>query len=124
MVVISPRSSMEKPATGLPVFAMPSTTRPVQDGSIPMTTQAATFGVRSRADERAEEQLEILTELQPAVGMRQREGALDVVRHRFARGVRKVVERQNDYVIANADTSVFTLVPIEVVASHVTTFSS
>ena len=69
------------------------------------------IGVRSRADQRAEEQLEILTELQPAVGVGQRQGALDVVRHRFARGVRKVVERQDDYMIANADASVFTPYP-------------
>ena len=32
------------PTTGLPVFAMPSTTRPVQLGSMPITTAAATLG--------------------------------------------------------------------------------
>src|SRR5450759_1746915 len=34
-----------KPVTGFPVFAMPSTTRPVQLGSIPITMTAATFGL-------------------------------------------------------------------------------
>src|SRR5262245_26488078 len=81
-------------------------------------------GVRPRTDERAEEQLEILTELQPAVGMRKRQRALDVVRDRLACGIRKVVERKNDYMITNADPPVFPPVPIEIVASHVTTFWS
>ena len=45
MVVMSPLPSMAKPATGFPVLAMPSTMRPVQPGSMPMTTQAATFGL-------------------------------------------------------------------------------
>ena len=100
---------------------MPSTTRPVQPGSMPMTTQAATLGFDAGADQRAEEQLEVLAELQPAVGVRQRQRALDVVRHRLARRVRQVVERQDDDMIANADAAVFAPVPMEVVASHVTT---
>src|SRR6185503_2344286 len=78
-------------------------------------------GVRPRTDERAEEQLEILTELQPAVGMRKRQRALDVVRHRLARRIRQVVERKNDYMVTNADAPVFPPVSIEIVASHVTT---
>src|ERR1700676_2806234 len=45
MVLISPWPSIEKPTTGLPVLAIPSTTRPVQLGSMPITTQAATFRV-------------------------------------------------------------------------------
>ena len=40
----SPCSSMPKPVTGLPVAAMPSTTRLVHWSSMPMTTTAATFG--------------------------------------------------------------------------------
>ncbi len=80
--------------------------------------------IRPRTDERAEEQLEILTELQPTVGMGERQRALDVVRHRLARGIRKVIERENDYMITNADAPVFASVSIEFVASHVTTFWS
>ena len=45
MVAMSPWPSMPKPTTGLPVLAMPSTTRPVQPSSMPMTTTAATFGL-------------------------------------------------------------------------------
>src|ERR1700704_840193 len=45
MVLISPWPSIAKPTTGLPVLAIPSTTRPVQLGSMPITTQAATFGL-------------------------------------------------------------------------------
>jgi hypothetical protein len=44
MVFRSPFCSIEKPATGLPVSAMPSTILPVQPGSMPMTTTAATLG--------------------------------------------------------------------------------
>src|SRR6202790_1778765 len=44
MVPMSPVPSIEKPATGLPVLAMPSTTCFVHPGSIPMTTHAATLG--------------------------------------------------------------------------------
>ena len=40
MVSMSPCCSIENPSTGLPVLRMPSTTRPVQPGSIPMTTTA------------------------------------------------------------------------------------
>ncbi len=40
----SPFRSIEKPATGLPVAAIPSTIRSVQVGSIPITIAAATFG--------------------------------------------------------------------------------
>ena len=45
MVAMSPWPSMPKPTTGLPVLAMPSTTRPVQPSSMPMTTTAATLGL-------------------------------------------------------------------------------
>jgi hypothetical protein len=45
-VIRSPDPSMPNPVTGLPlVFRMPSTTRLVQPSSMPMTTQAATFGL-------------------------------------------------------------------------------
>ena len=44
-VAMSPLPSIQKPATGFPVFAMPSTMRCVQPGSMPMTMQAATFGL-------------------------------------------------------------------------------
>ena len=45
MVLWSPFRSMAKPSTGLPVAAMPSTMRPVQAGSMPITTTAATLGL-------------------------------------------------------------------------------
>ncbi len=41
----SPFCSIEKPATGLPVSAMPSTITLVHSGSMPMTMQAATLGL-------------------------------------------------------------------------------
>ena len=45
MVSKSPFCSIENPATGLPVSAMPSTITWVHSGSIPITTQAATLGL-------------------------------------------------------------------------------
>ena len=107
----------------LAVFAMPSTTRPVQDGSIPMTTQAATLGFDPVPDERAEEQLEILTELQPAVGMGERQRALDVVCDRLARGIRRSSSgRMTTWL--RTPTRPFSRRPIEIAASHITTFWS
>ena len=43
---------MPKPTTGLPVLAMPSTTRLVQPSSMPITTTAATFGFSMDAEAR------------------------------------------------------------------------
>ena len=62
--------------------------------------------VGAGADERAEEQVEVGAELQAAVSVRQRQGALDIVGDRLARGVRQIVERQDRHVIANADPPV------------------
>ena len=45
MVSKSPFCSIEKPSTGLPVLAMPSTITWVHSGSMPITTTAATFGL-------------------------------------------------------------------------------
>ena len=44
MVPMSPVRSIEKPVTGLPVLAMPSTILFVHSGSMPTTTTAATLG--------------------------------------------------------------------------------
>ncbi len=51
-------------------------------------------------------ELEILAELEPAIGVRQGHGALDEVGHRLAGGVREVVEGQQDDVVAHADAAV------------------
>ena len=66
--------------------------------------------VAARADQRAEIQVQIVTELQAAIGMRQGHGALDVVRHRFASGVGQVVQGQDDNMVTNAHTAIFTTV--------------
>ena len=58
------------------------------------------------ADQRAEMQIEVLAELQAAIGVRQRHRALDVVGDRLAGRVRQVVERQDDDVVAHADAAV------------------
>src|ERR1700691_4964247 len=44
MVLISPFCSIQKPSTGFPVLRIPSTTRWVQPGSMPITITAATLG--------------------------------------------------------------------------------
>jgi hypothetical protein len=50
--------------------------------------------------------------------MRQSQGALDVVRNRFRGGVGKIIERENDNMIANADSTVFPAISKELVACH------
>jgi hypothetical protein len=62
--------------------------------------------VRAGADDGAEMQLEILAELQPAIGMRNRQRALDVVGNGLAGRVRDVVDRQDEDVVAHADPAV------------------
>ena len=109
----SPCSSMPKPVTGLPVAAMPSTTFFVHWSSMPITTTAATLGFDPGADQRAEMQIEVGAELQAPVRMRDRERALDIVRHRLAGGVGQVVDRQDDDVIAHADAAVLAAIALK-----------
>ena len=92
---------------------MPSTTFLVQPSSMPITTTAATLGLRAGADQRAEVQLQVGAELQAAVGMRDGERALDVVRDGLGGGVGQVVHRQDDDVVAHADAAVLALVAPE-----------
>ena len=106
MVAMSPWPSMPKPTTGLPVLAMPSTTRlgpAVLDAD---HDHGGDVGIGAGADQRAEMQVEVGAELQAAVGMRDGQRALDVVGDRLAGGVRQVVERQDDDVVAHADPAV------------------
>jgi hypothetical protein len=70
-------------------------------------------GIAARADQRAEVELEVGAELQPAVGMGNRERALDVVRDSFGGGVGQVVQRQDDDVVAHADAAVFAAIAEE-----------
>src|SRR3989442_44814 len=70
-------------------------------------------GIGAGADQRAEVKTEAGAELQPAVGMRQRERALDAVLHRLRRGVREVVDRQDDDMVAHADAAIFAAVAPE-----------
>jgi hypothetical protein len=58
-------------------------------------------------------QLEILAELQPAIGMRDRQRALDVVGHGLAGRVRDVVDRQDEDVVAHADAAVLAPVALK-----------
>jgi hypothetical protein len=69
--------------------------------------------VAAAADQRAEVQIQISTELQPAIRMRNRQRALDVVRHRFGGSVGQVIERQDDDVVAHADAAVLAAVAEE-----------
>ena len=66
------------------------------------------IGVRSGADQGAEMEFEIFAELQPAIGMRDRHRALDVVGHRFANGVRQIVKRKDQDIIAHAHAAILT----------------
>ena len=62
--------------------------------------------VAAGADQGAEMQIEVGAELQAAVGVRDRQRALDVVGDRLAGRIREIVERQDDDMIAHADALV------------------
>jgi hypothetical protein len=113
MVSKSPFCSMENSATGLPVSRMPSAIFLVQPGSMPITTTGGDVGVGAGADHGAEMQLEVLAELQAAIGMRDRQRALDVVGHRLAGGVGDVVHGQDEDVVAHADAAVLAPVALD-----------
>jgi hypothetical protein len=70
-------------------------------------------GICACADQRAEVQFEVGAELQPAVGVRDRQRPLDVVRDGLAGGVGQIVDRQDDDVIAHADATVLAAVAPE-----------
>src|SRR6266516_950146 len=65
------------------------------------------------ADHGLEMQLEIRTELQPPVGMRNCERSLDVVRHRFTGGVGEIVDGQDKDVVSYADATAVAFVSPE-----------
>src|SRR5215831_9472336 len=58
------------------------------------------------ADQGPEEKVEVGAELQPAIGVRQRQCTLDVVGYRLAGGIGKIIERQDDHVVAHAHATV------------------
>src|SRR5258706_63653 len=68
---------------------------------------------RRRVDERTEVQVEVGAELQPPVRVRQRHRALDVVLDRLRGGVGKVVDRNDDDMVAHADAAVLAPVAVE-----------
>ena len=69
--------------------------------------------IRAGADERPEEQLQILTELQPSVGVRQSERAFDIVLHRLDCRIRQIVKRQDHEMIPDPHSAVLTAVPVD-----------
>ncbi len=97
---------MENAATGLPVLAMPSTTRGVQFGSMPMTTTAATLAfapvpiiVRkcsSRSSPNCSRPYACGSASVPGISVADRLGG----------GVGDVVDGQDDHVVADADAAV------------------
>src|SRR5690606_35152050 len=60
-------------------------------------------GVRADADQCAEGQVEVVTELQPAEGVRQRQRAGHERGDAFGRGVRQIVDGQDRDVVAGSD---------------------
>ena len=78
----------------------------VQPGSMPMTMQAATLGLAPVPIMVRKCSSRSCAELQPAVGVRQGDGALDVGGDRLAGGVGDIVERQDGDVVAHADPAV------------------
>ena len=70
-------------------------------------------GIAPSADQRPEMQLQIGAELKPTVRMRDRQGAFDVIGDRLRRGIRQIVDRKDDDVIAHPDAAVFTAITHE-----------
>ena len=81
-------------------------------------------GIAAGADQGAEVQLQVFTELQAPIVVRQGQAALDVVRHLLAGGIGKVVQGQDDHVIADADPAVLAAVAEKCLRAHLTTSSS
>jgi hypothetical protein len=76
-------------------------------------------GIGSGADEGAEMQFQIRAKLQAAIRMGQGQRALDIVGHCLAGSVGEVIHRQDDDVIADADTAIIAAVPPEcILQSH------
>jgi hypothetical protein len=65
-------------------------------------------GIAAGSDQRAEMQLEVFSKLQTSIGVWKRERAFYIVADGLRAGVRQIVERENDYVIANADSPILT----------------
>ncbi len=72
---------------------------------MPITMTAATFGLL-RADQGAEVEVKVGTELQTAVRMLDGNGAADVISNGVASGLGKVVQGQNQHMITNAHAAV------------------
>ena len=70
---------------------------------MPITMQAATFGIGARADHDAEVKIQIGAELKAAVSMRQRDRALDIVRYCLASRIRDIVYGKDRNVVAHTD---------------------
>ena len=69
--------------------------------------------IAARPDQRAEMQVEVGAELQPAVRMGNRQRSLDVMGDRLGGCVGKIIDRQDDHVIAHADTAVLASITVE-----------
>ena len=59
----------------------------------------------------SKEQFQVLSELQPAIGVRQRHGVLDIVCDSFASRIGQVINRQDNDVIANTYAPVLAPIP-------------
>ena len=70
-------------------------------------------GVGARADDGAEMQVQVGAKLQPAIGMRDRNRALDVVGHGFSGGIGQIVNRQNQDVVADTNAAVLAAIAHE-----------
>src|ERR1700722_1259458 len=63
--------------------------------------------IGSGANHRTEVQIKVCAELQPAISVGQGDRALYMSGDGFAGCVRDIVQRQNDYMVAHADATIF-----------------
>ena len=78
-------------------------------------------GVGAHADQRAKMQVKIFAKLQAAIGVRQGQGALDVVAYCFAGGVGQVVQGQDNNMVADAHAAIFAAIAHKCLLHRITT---
>ena len=79
-------------------------------GFNPDNNNRSDIRISTGTDQSAKVQLQIFAELQPAIMMRQGQGALNVIGDRFTGGVGKIVQRQNYHMVAYANPAVLAAV--------------
>jgi len=82
---------------------------------------AATLGLEPTPISVRKCQVKIFAKLQAAIGVRQGQGALDVVAHCFAGGVGQVVQGQDNNMVADTYAAIFAAIAHKSLLHRITT---